>query len=49
MTGKQAGKPLSLNACTMARLADKIHPKLGKILGLQAQHQDLFSAAILAQ
>ncbi|CAM4237523.1 DUF4102 domain-containing protein [Serratia silvae] len=36
MTGKQAGKPLSFKACVMMRLADKIHAKLGKILGLHA-------------
>ncbi len=36
MTGKPAGKPLSLKASVMKRVADKIHAKLGKSLGLHA-------------
>jgi hypothetical protein len=42
MTGKQSGKPLSLNACVMTRLADKNHAKLGKILGLRAASVRIF-------
>ncbi|CAI2112108.1 Uncharacterised protein [Serratia fonticola] len=42
MTGKQAGKPLSLKASTMTRLADKSHAKLGKILGLRTASIRIF-------
>ncbi len=42
MTGKPAGKPLSFKGSVMTKVADKIHAKLGKSLGLHVQHQDLF-------
>lgn len=42
MTGKQAGKPLSLKASGMARTADKNQAKLGKIRGLRAMRIGIF-------
>ncbi|CAI0973192.1 Uncharacterised protein [Serratia fonticola] len=42
MTGKPAGKPLSLKACVMTRLADKIQAKPGEILGLRAASIRIF-------